>query len=493
MSLSKRKRTSSSSIDRDKRGTSPLHEKTSTPQSADSNEGLDAISRERLLILRLYAGSITITVFAFGFSLLYAGERPGLIVPTLAMALAALVTEKQSVRMNPHLELSVTFLPALFSAVVLGPISAMFVGFVSLLADVGRPWERWIIWSSSRCLTLGFASVIAAQWGSTHTLDGLFLAVTLTSVIVVVGESLIGSITVGIRNVGSSLEHLMTSVKLMGIGLFVYIPIIAGLAYVFQHVSSWAVVLFVGPVVAAQRYFLLYRQQMRTAEDLATVVNRLERVNLSFATALVTALDARDHYTAGHSAAVAVYARDTARRLNLPDRLAQRAHLCGLLHDIGKIGVPTGALRKQGPLTAEEKSAIESHSTIGASILMRIEEYEAIAEIVLHHHERYDGSGYPDALAGDNIPLLSRIVSVADAYSAMTSERPYRIALSSIDARERLIRDKSKQFDPEIVDAFISVLRLADEEYTAGVERNFIVEMNEINRVERSPSLAITI
>src|SRR6266542_5935918 len=122
---------------------------------------------------------------------------------------------------------------------------------------------------------------------------------------------------------------------------------------------------------------------------------RLERANLSFATALVATLDARDRYTAGHSAAVAIYSRDIAKRMGLSEAPQQLVHLCGLVHDIGKIGLPAGLLEKPGALTLEERRLMETHSEIGERILAKVDDYAEIAAIVRHHHERFDGNGYP--------------------------------------------------------------------------------------------------
>ena len=145
---------------------------------------------------------------------------------------------------------------------------------------------------------------------------------------------------------------------------------------------------------------------------------------------LIATLDARDRYTAGHSAAVAVYARDIASRMALSEDSSARASV-GLVHDIGKIGLPAGLLEKPGALTLDERREMQRHSEIGERILGNVDTYPEIAGIVRHHHERVDGQGYPDGLAEDAIPLLSRIIAVADAYNAMTSDRPYRDAMPS--------------------------------------------------------------
>ena len=191
----------------------------------------------------------------------------------------------------------------------------------------------------------------------------------------------------------------------------------------------------------------------------------LERANLQFAAALIATLDARDQYTAGHSAAVAIYSRDIAERMGLPDEIRDQAYLCGLVHDIGKIGLPPGLLEKPGALTLEERRQMQEHSAIGERILAHVDEYSEISTIVRHHHERIDGQGYPDGLADDDIPLVSRIIAVADAYNAMTSNRPYRDAMPSRVARLRLAQAVDSQFDTSVVAAFEAILAGADEDY----------------------------
>jgi putative nucleotidyltransferase with HDIG domain len=257
------------------------------------------------------------------------------------------------------------------------------------------------------------------------------------------------------------------------VALPLYVPMTALLVYACREVSTWSVVLFLFPAFAAQKFFLLYREQRATSEDLKTAMEQQERANLSFATALVATLDARDRYTAGHSAAVAVYARDIAERLGLSEQEQRLAHLAGLVHDIGKIGLPPGLLEKPGPLTLDERRQMEGHPVIGERILAQVEGYGEVAEIVRHHHERVDGGGYPEGLRGDSVPLLSRILAVADAYNAMTSQRPYREAMPSSVARMRLAQGVETQFDTAVVAAFEAVLVAADDAYRAGIQAEF--------------------
>src|SRR5205085_2145313 len=237
---------------------------------------------------------------------------------------------------------------------------------------------------------------------------------------------------------------------------------------------------FFVPALAAQRLFLLYQEQRNLAEGLATANQRLERASLSFATALVATLDARDRYTAGHSAAVAIYSRDIATRMGLDESQQSLVHLCGLVHDIGKVGLPAHLLEKSGALSLEERRQMEEHPEIGERILSKVEDYSEIARIVRHHHERVDGHGYPDGLREAQIPLLSKIIAVADAYNAMTSDRPYRDAMPSRVARLRLAQAVESQFDTAVVAAFEAILAAAPSHYRSGSRPDFQAEAEDL-------------
>jgi len=192
----------------------------------------------------------------------------------------------------------------------------------------------------------------------------------------------------------------------------------------------------------------------------AESVDPLNRSAMHVATiiSLAEALDLRDAGTADHSQTVGRYSELTARELGLDPRRAGRVRLAGVLHDVGKVGLPDSVLRKPGPLTDEEWAEMRRHPEIGARILSG-GEFDDIRPWVLAHHERPDGEGYPVGLAGDEIPLEARIVAVADAYEAMTADRVYRPALGAEVAREELLRCAGTQFDERVVDAFLSAVR----------------------------------
>ncbi len=170
------------------------------------------------------------------------------------------------------------------------------------------------------------------------------------------------------------------------------------------------------------------------------------------------ALEAKDHYTKGHSDRVRVYAKLLARGLGLPEHQVARIELAASLHDIGKLSVHTRALRKESALDEGELDELLAHPQEGAGFLARVDLLRDLVPDVLHHHERWDGTGYPDGLAGEAIPLGARIISIADAYDAMTTDRPYRKALAHDEARHRLAAGAGTQFDPTLVEAFLDAI-----------------------------------
>jgi len=185
-----------------------------------------------------------------------------------------------------------------------------------------------------------------------------------------------------------------------------------------------------------------------------------ELADLLFSTlgALSSAIDAKDPYTHGHSRRVADFAVQTARRLGHDSKFLTMLKIAGQLHDFGKIGVREHILTKQGRLDDRERKAMEEHPVIGAQILGRFKSFNEIVPGIRHHHERYDGAGYPDGIRGEDIPMVGRIIAVADAYDAMTTSRPYRGELSHRDALEELKKNAGYQFDPAVVKAFIEAI-----------------------------------
>jgi putative nucleotidyltransferase with HDIG domain len=448
-----------------------------------ANSPLRCIARRldehREVLLYAYTGVLAFWAIGLVAAMVWAGLDAGSPYGVAVLAVLALLAERQSIRLAPSIEVSTASLILVFAAVVFGPLAAMIVGVTGLLADFGRPFLRWGLWTAMRAVLAALVGLttVAFNAQTTNEVSVLVAAVCAAAVVEALADLGLGSVTQLIRPGGSVREVFRTVGPLLMVTVPLHTSLVVVLAYVYREISPWSVLLFLLPAFAAQRLFLLYRQQRETSEELAAVNEQLEKANLSFATALVTTLDARDRYTAGHSAAVAVYARDIAARMGLAEDQQRLVHLCGLVHDIGKIGLPAGLLEKPGALTLEERRQMEEHSVIGERILAQVDDYSEIARIVRHHHERMDGHGYPDGLTASEIPLLSRIIAVADAYDAMTSDRPYRDAMPSQVARMRLAQAVETQFDTSVVAAFEAILATADDAYRSGTRGRFTDEV----------------
>jgi HD domain len=432
----------------------------------------------------LYVTSLVIAASFTAMMLVRAGygiESPATV---LVLSVAAAAAERGSVRLVNGTELSVSMLPSIFAAVLFGPLAAALINGASMLGDpeiisrdsAGRaPRLKWASYTSTRFIT-GAVTGLAAQ-ATIALVPSTFGGLIAATLVAVIASELLDLafylLTAAVRGL-SIRETARTVSPLFLLVPPLYSPIVALLAFVYIEVSPWTLVLFLVPTIAAQRLYGLYQQERQLAADLSTANETLERANLQFAAALIATLDARDRYTAGHSAAVAIYSRDIAERMGLSAEIQAHAYLCGLVHDIGKIGLSPGLLEKPGALTLEERRQMQEHSAIGERILGYVDEYSEIARVVRHHHERIDGQGYPDGLADEDIPLVSRIIAVADAYNAMTSDRPYRDAMPSRVARLRLAQAVDSQFDTSVVAAFEAILAGAEEQYRVAKRRDFL-------------------
>lgn len=175
--------------------------------------------------------------------------------------------------------------------------------------------------------------------------------------------------------------------------------------------------------------------------------------------ALIAALEAKDSYTSGHSRRVAQYARMMGEAMQLTSEEHFTLELAAILHDIGKIGMPDSILKKASSLQEMEYKTAKEHPVVGSNIVGKIDELRDVAAIIRHHHERFDGKGYPDGLKGEVIPLLSRILTIVDAYESIVSQRVYSSALSNGEALNEIKRNSGGQFDPQLVDVFIAMMR----------------------------------
>lgn len=424
----------------------------------------DIADLTRAVRVYLAAVSVGAAIVATGLVAFHRGlGNPAAVV---GLAIVAAYGERGRIRLRGNLNVSISLLPAIFAAVLFGPLAAMAVFGASALG-LSFPWVGRLTYVASRASTGALAAFAVA--GVTSLMSSgvgeTVVAATAAALVAEVADAGFASLTFWLRGHGRWIEAARDSLPVIAASVPLYSSAVAVLALSYRDLSPWTLPLFFAPALAAQRWFLMYQDQRRLAVDLQGANDQLQAANLSFAKGLIATLDARDQYTAGHSAAVAIYARDIAERMGLGGDQCELAHLCGLVHDIGKIGLPAGLLEKPGALTLDERREMQRHSEIGERILANVDTYAEIASVVRHHHERVDGQGYPDGVWKPEIPLLSRIIAVADAYNAMTSDRPYRDAMPSRVARLRLAQAVETQFDTSVVAVFEAILAAASEDY----------------------------
>jgi HAMP domain-containing protein len=250
--------------------------------------------------------------------------------------------------------------------------------------------------------------------------------------------------------------NYLTSLAELEAELFLALPMFVG-----EKLSGLIVLGYLDPTQADEEDAVQARQladQVAVAISNARLIEELDELNWGTLYALARAIDAKSHWTAGHSERVTELALRIGQALGLNQKQLDDLHRGGLLHDLGKIGIPPEILDKAGKLTDEEYQLMREHVRIGARILEPIEAYAGIIPVVLHHHEYYDGSGYPEGLSGEDIDLGARIFTVADHYDALISDRPYREGLPQETVIGFIKEDSGTKFDPKVVEAFLEVM-----------------------------------
>ncbi|MBX5476530.1 MAG: HD-GYP domain-containing protein [Clostridia bacterium] len=227
------------------------------------------------------------------------------------------------------------------------------------------------------------------------------------------------------------------------------------MAAVYQSLDVVGLAVFFLPLLVARQSFKLYSEMRQSYREMIVALTR--------------ALEAKDPYTAGHAERVSGIAVSLGKVMNMSDEDLEILEIVGLLHDIGKIAVPDAILNKRGPLTAEEYALMKKHPVTGHEIVRNIHFLGKGQEWVLHHHEHWNGKGYPDGLAGEAIPLGARVLAIADAADAMLSDRPYRRAMRLIEACRQLARASGEQYDPTVLRRFFELC--ADERFAKEILR----------------------
>ncbi|MBU2439565.1 HD-GYP domain-containing protein [bacterium] len=353
--------------------------------------------------------------------------------------------------------MSIGFPIDLVVILVYGPVLAMLITIFSAL--ISEAIERKISWykiifnASQLALSTGVAGLVYQYTGGIIGFQNFFefifpaaLCAFIYCLINLILVTMVISLAQGVRISTvwriNFKEILPTYLAEAPLGFL--------MAVIYVQVGVWGILLFFLPLLLARRSFELYA--------------KMRKMYLETIRALAAAIDAKDPYTKGHSERVTQTSVALARELNLSEREIENIEYAALLHDIGKIGIDERILGKDDDLTGEEFNRIKEHTITGAKIIEPVEFLKNSYKAIYHHHEKYNGKGYPDGLKSEDIPLSARIIAVADAYDAMGSDRPYRKKLSQDKIMKELTEQSGKQFDPEVVKALISVLNREREE-----------------------------
>jgi len=334
---------------------------------------------------------------------------------------------------------------------VYGPALAMLISAISaIISEVSEKKTSWykIIFNASQyALSVGIAGLTYQYVGGVVGFQNFFkfaLPAALCALSYCVINSFLVTMVIALSQETRITTVWRVNIKEMIPSYLAEAPMGFIMAIVYVEVGIIGILLFFLPLLLARRSFELY--------------TKMRKVYLDTIRALAAAIDAKDPYTKGHSERVAEISVALAQELNLSDRDIENIEYTALLHDIGKIGIADNILGKNSSLTNKEFDKIKEHTVMGAKIIEPVDFLKNSYKAIYHHHEKYNGKGYPDGIKSEDIPILARIIAVADAYDAMGSDRPYRTKLNKDKILKELKDQSGKQFDPEVVKVLLSVL-----------------------------------
>ncbi len=408
-----------------------------------------------------------------------------LLLFSLAVVSDALTVEFRGVRVSG------SFLAIVLAMVLLGPAPAAAMGASASLIDAilsRRTWNgglnnvlTWAVFP----LVGGLLVEVAAARG---VVDDEPIGLALTVVVVFMATNIVNFLMVAAfrrASYGESIARNLRSVYLTVLpSEFATSLLTAVIACIYQTIGIGAVALIAIVLFIFQYLVRAGVQAFERGEELGKRTRQLASLQVGLLSTVVQTLSMRDAMTARHSAAVARYAREVARLLGVSEQEQELIHTAALLHDIGKFIFPDSILFADRKLTDEEWETVKLHPEQGARLVARIEGYGPVAEIIHSHHERVDGRGYPAGLSGDEIPLGSRIISVADTYDVMTSRDSYRRPVSSEAAIAELRRVAGAQLDPVVVERFIEMVEAGRVGFHHADESDFELELAFERRVE---------
>lgn len=386
----------------------------------------------------------------------------------------AVVTQRMPVFLFRSSAISVSFASVIASYVLYGSGIGVFVSLCQAAVNAVTPKRKPAVKAAFNAGSLSTSAFVAGELfrvlgPQPGDLVATLLAVAVSALAYFLVNTALTAGVIAISERQRFVSVWMTNYAWMPLNFLATAAQGAALALASQALGVFGVVVFTLPLGVAWYSFRLYmskssevRQrnaELQSVNDMLRRTNdRLEESHLSVIGALIGALEAKENARAQAAAATMANAVAVAERLGLSDDEIAAVKLGALFHDIGTIGVPESVLRKPGALDEREWNEVKAHATIGANLLANVPMLERVRPIVLSHHERYDGTGYPQGLREDQIPLAAQIIAVADAFQAMTAERPYRRAMSSKDAQKELRANAGTQFNPVVVEAFIALV-----------------------------------
>jgi HD-GYP domain-containing protein (c-di-GMP phosphodiesterase class II) len=420
----------------------------------------------------LAVGVIAAAVATSGLSFFFATLEVDQLGAFAVLAAIALLSDLTRQKFYGENFLSIGSVPVLAAGAVAGvPAVVILEALATLVGDVGRRSVNFYTAYNTAVYILagvaGSSLLFAANGHGVGGFELLGVGVASGFVYYVVNLTFVTMAIVVVE--GRKWRPVFREAVWLAPHYLAYGVLAAGIVIAENHLGVLGIFVFAMPAAAM---LLATGQYLRATEGMVEEMrdknqtleallaeNRgllasLSRGHLQLIRGLAQSIDAKDPYTAGHTSRVAQYSVRIAGALGLDDATRREIEHGALLHDIGKIGVPDAVLTKPGPLDDEEWAAMRLHPLVACAILDGVDLSPTVLSMVRHHHENLDGTGYPDHLAGDELPVAARIARVADAFDAMTSDRPYRDALSLNAARAELRRNKGTQFCPEIVDVF---------------------------------------
>jgi len=412
--------------------------------------------------LKVYVSIIIILGFVF-FLYTFNNAHNVDIIGVFVFAALSTIAESFLVPTPGERGLSVGFAIALSAILVFGAPEAAWISSIGIMLRVMKkegkifyifnfPIYKTLFNGANIFLSAGLASLCYEGFGATSgimDLNSSIIAIIASIIVYILVNAVIMSILMHLITGENFLKNCYKNITWVVKDYFAMAPLGILMAIAYINYSIIGVLLFFGPLLFARYSFKMYID--------------MRKIYIETVRSLSQAVEAKDPYTNGHSQRVGEYACGLAERLGLSPKRIENLKIAAILHDIGKIGIYESILNKPGKLTDEEFDMIKQHPEIGVKIIRDIDFLKDVSKIILSHHERYDGTGYPEGKKHEETVLESQILSIADVFDALTSERPYRSAMTVEEALEVIEDGKGCQFDDKLADSFIKMIRENEE------------------------------